>query len=1057
MAVSPCRLALVLLATALSACGGLLEQRGKVVTANDATLESIATGQALASLALPESSPASLTGIDGTDLGIETLHATTRIHGTLAETEMRLAFANHTSRRMEGRFRFVLPPHASLSHLAMKIRGRWRDADAAELGAARETYEAIEHRQRDPLLVEQRREREITARIFPIEGLETKEIALSYVAEIGPDAPVVVPLRGLPVVRDLQVSVVDGATEPVGLHLEGRRPTEDVRFSPALPEGKGALAARAGDLAALRVTVGADAADSDPLDAGMVFLVSTTASEAADLRAKAHLLESIATALTRSGTRGTLPVVVVAYDQTRERVYEGDLQGLVAAGAPAGSLSQALAARGALGAHDLEAGLAAAAGEARQRGARRVVLVGGGAATAGAIDPTSLRSAARALAASGVERLDVLVTSQVADPRVYAPLISSEVFLRDGLLVDDALSAPAGTMARQLTARSRDAAITVEGATWTSQAVLRRVFPGESRTVLASVPAANSLRLRLDGEPVEVSSVVAPPIVLDHAVAVSKLDALVARGEKAGFDAPLRKEIVDLARAHRLASPFTALLVLESETDRRMLRAIEAKGETRAPRAPVAAAVAPPRPQPPLRTGAVHTARAPAIRMATVMVSGRLPPESIQREVRQQFGVFRGCYAEGLMRRGPSLAGRVTVRFVIDGRGNVESARDGGSELDDRKVIECIVHAFTELTFGVADRPTYITVVYPLQLTPDESEIGRAPTPARLEPNGGTRRPSGIATALPPPPPPSPWSEDYADVARTLERAGAVNAAAALLRREPSAAAWSLLGEAFEASGDVERAARAYGSLADLYPELAEMLRAAAVRIDRARPGDATALSLLRHARDDRPDQPSSHHLLGLTLLRAGKFAAAFEALAGGLGRTYEARYQGATDLLRSDLRLAAMAWSTSDPLRAAEIARRMSVAGVPFLEGEEAPGLRASLAWETDTSSLELSVLDAPGVAGALTHLHVAEAHDGFGPEMVLLDHRATRSIGVRLDRRGVGGEVLGVAHVIRHGARGVDLRIETRPFVIMNEAAELSLGSVVDVTPAALAQSTR
>ncbi|NOU34354.1 MAG: hypothetical protein HOO96_41205 [Polyangiaceae bacterium] len=294
-------------------------------------------------------------------------------------------------------------------------------------------------------------------------------------------------------------------------------------------------------------------------------------------------------------------------------------------------------------------------------------------------------------------------------------------------------------------------------------------------------------------------------------------------------------------------------------------------------------------------------------------------------------------------------------------------------------------------------------------------------------------------------------------MARTLERAGAVNAAAALLRREPSAAGWSLLGEALEASGDVECATQAYGSLADLYPERAEMLRAAAVRIDRARPGDATALSLLRHARDDRPDQPSSHHLLGLTLLRAGKYDAAFEALAGGLGRVYEARYHGATDLLRSDLRLAAMAWSTSEPLRAAEIARRMSVAGVPFLEGEDAPGLRASLSWETDTSSLGLSVLDAPDEPRAVPHLHVAEAHDGFGPEMVLLDARATRSIGVRLERRGVGGEVLGVAHVIRHGSRGADLRIETRPFVLMNEYAELPLGSVVDATPAALAQNGR
>jgi hypothetical protein len=79
---------------------------------------------------------------------------------------------NSSPRRIEGRFRFVLPPRASLSHLAMKIDGQWREADAAELSAARETYEAIVQRRRDPLLVEQWRERDITSLGFASMGSE---------------------------------------------------------------------------------------------------------------------------------------------------------------------------------------------------------------------------------------------------------------------------------------------------------------------------------------------------------------------------------------------------------------------------------------------------------------------------------------------------------------------------------------------------------------------------------------------------------------------------------------------------------------------------------------------------------------------------------------------------------------------------------------------------------------------------------------------------------------------------------------------------------------------
>src|SRR6185312_13816821 len=45
-------------------------------------------------------------------------------------------------------------------------------------------------------------------------------------------------------------------------------------------------------------------------------------------------------------------------------------------------------------------------------------------------------------------------------------------------------------------------------------------------------------------------------------------------------------------------------------------------------------------------------------------VNGRLPPEAIQRVIRQNFGRMRLCYETGL-RADPGLAGRVQVRFVI--------------------------------------------------------------------------------------------------------------------------------------------------------------------------------------------------------------------------------------------------------------------------------------------------------------------------------------------------------------------------------------------------------
>ena len=67
--------------------------------------------------------------------------------------------------------------------------------------------------------------------------------------------------------------------------------------------------------------------------------------------------------------------------------------------------------------------------------------------------------------------------------------------------------------------------------------------------------------------------------------------------------------------------------------------------------------------------------------MGATSVSGRLPPEVIQRIVRQNFGRFRLCYENGL-RNNPNLQGRVAVRFVIGREGDVIAASSRFGALD---------------------------------------------------------------------------------------------------------------------------------------------------------------------------------------------------------------------------------------------------------------------------------------------------------------------------------------------------------------------------------------
>jgi len=101
--------------------------------------------------------------------------------------------------------------------------------------------------------------------------------------------------------------------------------------------------------------------------------------------------------------------------------------------------------------------------------------------------------------------------------------------------------------------------------------------------------------------------------------------------------------------------------------------------------------------------------------MGATSVSGRLPPEVIQRIVRQNFGRFRLCYENGL-RNNPNLQGRVSVRFVISRDGTVSNV-SGGGDIPDGSVVSCVTRAFYSLSFPQPEGGI-VRVSYPIVFTP---------------------------------------------------------------------------------------------------------------------------------------------------------------------------------------------------------------------------------------------------------------------------------------------------------------------------------------------------
>jgi TonB family protein len=101
----------------------------------------------------------------------------------------------------------------------------------------------------------------------------------------------------------------------------------------------------------------------------------------------------------------------------------------------------------------------------------------------------------------------------------------------------------------------------------------------------------------------------------------------------------------------------------------------------------------------------------------TPQLTGRLPPEVIQKTIREHYDLFRKCYEAGLG-RDRNLCGRVQVRFVIDEDGRVPSVQvNEGTNLTDCEAVQCIKKRYLELQFPKPEGGI-VTVVYPIMFEP---------------------------------------------------------------------------------------------------------------------------------------------------------------------------------------------------------------------------------------------------------------------------------------------------------------------------------------------------
>ncbi len=546
-----------------------------------------------------------LAKIDGRDvplhIGYHKVQVT--IRDQVAETTVEQSFVNGSDSILEGVFRFPLPPDAAVSGFGMWIGEELVEADVVEKTRARAIYQEILARKKDPGLLEWSGGNLFQASVYPIPAKAEKRVRIRYTQVLPKEGDRLryryalrsELLRTHPL-RELRIDVAaylgDGVagvsssthavqaqhgerTATVAFAAQEYTPTQDfeIALQVARPEAVTAVSHvvdREGwfllllappDEAAQgwqRVTV----PESAPLD----LIVVADTSGSMEPGARAAQADFIGALLQSLGGKDRFRLLCA---DARQEWLQVEPRAADDAGRAAAL--EFLLRRRSLGWTDLDAAMAAVT--AVSTAASTVVYVGDGIHTAGDADAAALAARLRGLAGKG--RFHAVSTGSSFDQVALTALASNGGSLRDASA--DPAAAALGLLQEAAGPGLRNVRVQIEGVATAAvypdvlpnlplgrqQVVLGRFQPGGEgsarvtvRGVLDGAPASYEAELALrpaEGNP-----------FLPRLWARARVEALLA----AGGGGLARDEIIALGERFRLVTPFTSLLVLESDADR---------------------------------------------------------------------------------------------------------------------------------------------------------------------------------------------------------------------------------------------------------------------------------------------------------------------------------------------------------------------------------------------------------------------------------------------------------------------------------------------------------
>ena len=560
-------------------------------------------------------------GRDAEPLRIVGMSVNTQVRGPESITRIDQSFYNSTPSTLEGTFYFNVPPGAAISRFAMYVDEKnLIEGEVVERGRARAIYESILHAKRDPALLEWVDGNTFKARVFPIAARSNKRIIMEYTqvlpaffdtrryvfplvsdlaskAEIGKldisveldtgDGSNFTEIASPPYARQLQLAGAGESRATASLSLEHVRPSADFVLNFTAPRPSELFAsAFAENGEQPYVLLGyqprlpaATQRDAKAPGRDILFVAETSGARTVqDLAAQRQALAAMLAALNDDDR-----VAFAAADVGLVRLTPNFIP---ARAADADAALLALKNRVALGALDLSACIGAAANVFDETATdpqrqRMVVFIGSGVAALGELDGGKIAADGAAALAKAHAAFVAVSLGQSVDALTLSELARRSNGFYLPLKADEGLDAAAFQLALSLQTPLLTSPLFMSAPESTDEIFpvsLGALLPGQevflhTRAIASKAGAPSVLHFTLTAEllkqPYRSTFTVALPSELSADPAAgrfwarARLDHLLAKPQ----DGEVRREVIDLAKAWTLMSPYTSFLVLESNDE----------------------------------------------------------------------------------------------------------------------------------------------------------------------------------------------------------------------------------------------------------------------------------------------------------------------------------------------------------------------------------------------------------------------------------------------------------------------------------------------------------